>query len=143
MSNNKIIPFDTMVETIIHERLHIIQRRYQDKFNDFYRGNYHFLMNEFPLYSLPDELKKIYMTNPDSNFKIWTYEIDNKEYIPLLVLKTHTPSQIGYNINNYDDQIKLSENMSYHPNEKFAHEVAHKIFNNILDLKTEKFLKSL
>jgi len=141
--NNKIISADTIIETIIHERLHIIQRLYQEKFNDFYRKNYRFLMNEFPLHSLPPLLKKKYMTNPDSNLKIWTYGIDNKEYIPLLVFKNHALSQIGYNIDNHNDQVKLSKKTSYHPNEKFAHEVAHKIFNNRLDYQTKEFLKSL
>ena len=141
--NNKIISADTIIETIIHERLHIIQRRYQEKFNDFYRRNYDFIMNEFPLYSLPGELKKTHMTNPDSNFKMWTYDINNKEYIPLLVFKNNALSQIGYNINNHNDQVKLNKQTSYHPNEKFAHEVAHKIFNNRLDYQTKEFLKSL
>ena len=141
--NNKILSDDTMIETIIHERLHIIQRLYQKKFNKFYRRNYDFIMNEFPLYSLPGELKKIHMNNPDSNFKIWTYRIDSREYIPLLVFKYNTLSQIGYNIDNHSDQVKLTKEMSYHPNEKFAHEVAHKIFNNRLDYQTKEFLKSL
>merc|ERR1712127_641067 len=133
----------TMIETIIHERLHIIQKLYQKKFNKFYRRNYDFIMNEFPLYSLPGELKKIHMNNPDSNFKIWTYRIDSREYIPLLVFKYNTLSQIGYNIDNHSDQVKLTKEMSYHPNEKFAHEVAHKIFNNRLDYQTKEFFKSL
>ena len=141
--NNGIISKDVLIEIIVHERLHIIQRLYQRKFNNFYRQKYPFLKKKYHLSQIPKKLRAINMTNPDSNSRIWTYEINNKEYIPILVYNNNSLIKLGFNKNNLQEKIRLSNNTSYHPNEKFAHEVSNKICLNTLDIATYKFLKSL
>ena len=64
--NNKINK--NILEILIHEKLHIIQRLYQDKFNKFYKSYYSFLDNVIQLENLPRIIKDKSMTNPDNNF---------------------------------------------------------------------------
>ena len=91
------------------------------------------------------------MSNPDSNFDIWTYKINNKIYIPIL----------EYNEGQLIENLYLEENISlspvkikqllhygdyvslYHPNEIFACEMAHQIVNDNFNYKMKEFLKKI
>lgn len=144
---------DTFLETLIHEMIHIIQRKNQTKFNDFYRKNYIFLGKMINDNELPNELKKKYFTNPDSNNTIWYYNIDGYTYIPICELDSNKNiSQIGYKITNIDETIDLSRNTTlkkynasslYHPNEIFACSVSKSIIKGDISNNVNTFLNML
>ena len=142
----------TFLNTLIHEKIHIIQRGNQAKFNKFYEKNYTFLHKRFNG-ELPDIIKKTRMNNPDSNNQLWTYKLDGKIVIPLLVYANNSVNEIAYNVENYDDIMYLSQKKRalgfgphtsiYHPNEIFACDVSHKIMDRKLPLHYQKFLRDI
>ena len=149
IDENKIESIST--ETLLHETFHIIQRNNQTKFNAFYKSYYPFLHDRFPLEKLPNKLKEKYMTNPDSNFDIWTYKINGKIYIPILEYKKGGLIENLYLQSNIDaSPIKINQVLHYgkhvslyHPNEIFACETAHQIMNNKLHYKIKELLKKI
>ena len=146
-------PFNkSFMNTLLHEKLHIFQRYNQNKFNRFYIQNYPFLHRKLFIQSIPNTLRRKYMTNPDSNFDYWTYKIDGEEYYPILEKINNQVKSIAYSKNEKNtimlDNIKtiwgLRKNTScYHPNEIFACEISHKLLNGNLDKQTKHFLHNL
>lgn len=139
------------LNTFIHERLHIVQRFNQAKFNKYYRERYSFFKG-FYKKQIPKEIRSKQMSNPDSNNSISIYKLDNQLYYTLLRHHNGNLDSIAINIKNgdiidldyikkqlgYDDDISF-----YHPNEIFACEVAKKIENRKYNNRDIKFLKSL
>lgn len=140
------------LELLIHEKTHIIQRNNQLRFDEYYFINYPFVYSKFPCENLPDKLKKIYMTNPDSNFHMWKYKYRNIIFYPLLVgtdkrfkecgFKCDTLEELNMSIikKHYDINHKAS---FYHPNEVFACQFSENILNNNIDYSIIQLVNSL
>jgi len=137
---------------LIHEKIHIVQRGNQDMFNKFYKQIYP-MLNERFYNKIPDKIQQSRMNNPDSNNQLWTYTIDNKIMLPLLVYSNNSVNEIAYNIENYNDIIYLrqkkhklgfkSHTSIYHPNEIFACSVAHHIVDRTLPGNYINFMKKV
>ena len=142
--NNKINK--NILEILIHEKLHIIQRLYQDKFNKFYKSYYSFLDNVIQLENLPRIIKDKSMTNPDNNFDLWLYKLNGKTYIPSLEITKNGLKEFAYEYKNYSNKtllkniIKYSNTSQTHPNELFAYEVSEQIVANNINGNIKQFL---
>jgi hypothetical protein len=147
-SNNEIF-----IKTLIHEKIHILQRKNQDIFNNFYKDNFKFVELNSKLQNIPEQWNKINMTNPDSNFDSWIYKYNLKEYLPLLVVINGQTKEFAFNINNLDEYIdlrkvildeSLPKNCSlYHPNEILACDLADKIMLNKITNSYNKLFDEL
>jgi len=140
------------LDTLIHEKIHILQRLHQDKFNKFYYKKYPFLHSKINVTDLPIKLKKIYMTNPDSNSDIWLYKHDNQIIYPILVKNNRIFKDKGYdnktlkyiNLQSIKDYYNIPDNISiYHPNEIFAYTFTDNLINNNVNQTDIHFVKSL
>jgi hypothetical protein len=152
ISNKIIIPetkcFTINTETLIHEKIHLLQRKHQEKFNELYKKMYPFLLSKCHPNIIPPELQKINMNNPDGNNTYWIYRSYNKLWFPLLVVDDETKLKeyaylVKYNHNDNEYEIDMSEFMTtdkllkdmpshislYHPNEIFACQIAESIYN--------------
>ncbi len=147
-SNNEIF-----IKTLIHEKIHILQRKNQEILNKFYKENYKFIELNTKLQNIPEQWNKINMTNPDSNFDLWIYKYNLKEYLPLLVVINGQTKEFAFNINNLDEYIdlrkvvldeSLPKNCSlYHPNEILACDLADKIMINKITNSYNKLFDEL
>lgn len=137
------------VETIIHEKIHTIQRKHQAKFNEFYKLQYPFLFKTIPLEKLPVKLIANHMTNPDNNFDHWLYKINDIVYIPILEINEGKLLEVAYEYTNLTNKVLLSSILTYsktsqsHPNELFAYTVASQIVNGRLESVFRNFLLTL
>jgi hypothetical protein len=138
--------------TLIHEKIHILQRRFQSQFNNLYTKMYPFLHKMYDERILPITLKMINMTNPDGNNTYWVYKLKNKYWLPLLIYDTSTSSfvekayEVTYTTDKHDEGIIINTIKSillrslfndmpefislYHPNEIFACELSQSISDN-------------
>ena len=134
------------LETLIHEKIHIIQRTNQKKFNEFYKIHYPFLFKSIRLEKLPVKLMENHMTNPDNNFDHWLYKISGKIYVPILEVQDGKLIEYAYEYPTLTNKILLKSVLKYsntsqsHPNELFAYTVASQIVNGNLDNVFKNFL---
>ena len=148
--------------TLIHEKIHILQRKNQEKFNNFYKKLYPFLYKQVDSKIIPYELDKKHMTNPDSNNTYWIYYIHNKLWLPLLIYDKNSNScleqaypvlfvnnNVVIDINRPSKLRSLLPNMSedislYHPNEILACQLASSIiYNRPIDTDLLNMLNNL
>ena len=95
------------IDTLIHEKTHVIQRFNQSRFDTFYKTYYkHIVVRKFNDV-IPDVLDKNHMANPDSNNSIWLYKLKNHTYIPMLVYSDNKIKSFAFNIEDYNDVIDL------------------------------------
>ena len=47
------------------------------------------------------------MNNPDSNNQLWTYKINSKIYIPLLMYANNAVHEVAFNVENFNDMLYL------------------------------------
>ena len=65
-------------KTLLHEKTHIVQRKHQDKFNEWYKKHYYpEFKNVLSIYNVDDDVRKHIMVNPDSNGTLWTNQNGN------------------------------------------------------------------
>jgi hypothetical protein len=91
------------LQTLIHEKWHIIQRMHQDFFNEFYGKFFPFLMPalDAPMELLGSSNELSYTENPDSNGLLWYYIYSDtqtrqdKQILPYMAL-VPGPSISGY-----------------------------------------------
>lgn len=130
------------LETLIHEQIHVIQRANQNYFNNTYSSIFNFLLTKISIEDLPEYLKKINMTNPDSNFDIWIYKINGKDYYPILEKTDLGYEDKGYRNNESIDLFEFKTNLGYkhnvsfyHPNEILACVLSDQIMNYRVERK--------
>ncbi len=150
--NYQYIENDNFINTLIHEKIHILQRNYQNQFDEFYLRNYRFLFKKIDIEILPVKIKKIYMTNPDSNSSIWIYKYNNLKLYPILTKNGNYFKDISFKTNdlsyfdikvlknslNFDNHISF-----YHPNEIFACSFSHSLLNDNIEKSCLNFIRSL
>ena len=73
------------INTLVHEKIHVIQRNRQKKFDNFYRQVYNNFIDSRYGKVIPKKLKESNMNNPDSNNTHWIYKLNQKKYLPLLL----------------------------------------------------------
>jgi hypothetical protein len=143
-------------DTLIHECIHIIQRKHQDKFDKIYPK----IFNCFKISNLiiTNKWNKLKMSNPDGLDINWVYKYNNKFYLPLLIFNSYDRKvkqiiitlkfqQGNYittsnfqNIYNFIPFRKYPKNISlYHPNEIMAYIIPKIIlgtqqFNNLSNI---------
>tara|TARA_B110000971_G_C19923966_1_gene460609 strand:+ start:178 stop:996 length:819 start_codon:yes stop_codon:yes gene_type:complete len=144
--SNNIDP--SILETIVHEKLHIIQRIKQQRFDNFYIKSYPFLYKKIPLEYLPSHLKDIHMTNPDNNFSLWLYKIKNIIYIPILEYSNQKLSNTAYEYYNTKQKYLLDTLLEKrfsqpHPNEIFAYSTSKEFIKNNVPKTKITFLRTL
>lgn len=142
VNNNKSIQIN-FIETLLHEYLHIIQRKKQSLFDSYYKKHYKYLVKQFSITNMERNIQKKHMTNPDSNNTFWTYKKNGNIYIPILykdndkyvpyVVKHKQPIKHKHSNSKYVERKPLLDifnkihgfvNVSYHPNETFAYRVS-------------------
>lgn len=147
--NNRIS--DQFINLLLHEKIHIIQRFNQDKFNNIYPQLYPFV-NRMNFDKNLNHTTDNHMNNPDSNNTIWIYRIDNLEYNTFLQYNGGNLKSVGKRLDNNGeidlDKIRskygISNDVSmYHPNEIFACIAAKSIENKIPKTDEIRFLRLL
>lgn len=126
------------LNTLFHERLHIIQRYYQSDFDKLYKELYTYLYKDpINISNIPLELRKKLMTNPDNNFTIWRYKLNQKIYFPIFENTKYGFETVLYFINNnheldFEKNEKMRDidkNIKDHPNETFTYNFCDFVFN--------------
>jgi hypothetical protein len=85
----------SVVETIVHEMAHLVQRANGRHFRDFYLEEFTFAQEEVPLAEAPAEVRRRYMTNPDSCGTLWTYNLDGQPKMMYVGVEEREPGQEG------------------------------------------------
>jgi hypothetical protein len=138
------------INTLIHEKIHVLQRKYQNQFNLLYTKMYPFLYKQYDDNIIPLSLKMINMNNPDGNNTYWIYNLKKKYWLPLLIYDklTNTFVENAYEITYDNNKLIYVNTMKpillrtlfndmptfislYHPNEIFACELSHSITEKI------------
>ena len=68
--------------TLLHEKIHVLQRKYKEYFDDFYKN---VLNYESKPVKLTDKWNSKFLVNPDSLDINWIFKENGDYYLPLLL----------------------------------------------------------
>ncbi len=148
-----VIPEDMLetisVETLLHEKIHIYQRKYPQICKTIYESILPFAHQiDSSIIQIPEEILETKMTNPDENGEVWLYHYKGRWYYPSLQMGLRQRTeQIGYEVDVSQRPMKIvpyktitlkkmstfdaySSHISvYHPHEIFACILAHHLIS--------------
>ena len=144
------------LNTLLHEKIHILQRIYTNKFNEYYIKKLNYIHN-LPI-KLSTKWKNLHLINPDSLDINWVFKENGNYYLPLLlknfkkvVVLLKKKDNIFITTNFFYNFIKFNffskylqfYNSLYHPNELLANLITDFVLKNKTDTDLEMFLKKL
>jgi len=139
--------------TLLHEKIHVLQRKFKEYFDDFYKN---VLNYESKPVKLTDKWNNKYLINPDALDINWIFKENGNYYLPLLLKnfhkvvilldKNYNTTNKTYNFTDFNFFKKYKKYPFidlYHPNEISACMISHKIYgnydNNDIDILLSKF----
>lgn len=115
-------------EFLIHEKVHILQRKLQPEFENLYRSIFKFTKDEN--IELGDWIKRQKLTNPDGIFTNWVYCAKNNDCIlPIAIFKSGGEKypedliKVGVEIEKSGNAYRVSENHNGIPDFKVLREI--------------------
>lgn len=149
---------DTQLKsTLLHEQVHILQRRHQDRFNFLYERILGF--KKINYCDLGDHLDKYRISNPDGMDVNWVFKVGLHWIMPMIIMEPnnnnnhdeygvlvnikndgyHSVNYMGSNnepvmvplrnLHEYCKKLKRNNGI-YHPNEYLAHSIEDAIYKN-------------
>lgn len=124
----------SFVELMLHEKIHILQRNIQNRFDEMYPIWYPYVNHCLSIQDCPLWIQRHHMLNPDTNLSLWTYVIDNKVYYPYFCKIKHL--ELAHHPSHKKPILLssiLKQDLRYglhHPNETFAVQVSQSLTGN-------------
>lgn len=141
---------NSIATTLLHEKIHILQRYNQEQFTKFYISNTSLPSVKVYYGHIPENISRINMTNPDSNGIYYLYRQTGISYLPLLVYLDGRLVQKAYNTIGFSNYTSIDTLVNgynqglYHPNEIIAYKLSKSIIEKKpIDLELANFIKML
>jgi len=141
---------NSIATTLLHEKIHILQRYNQENFTKFYISNTSLPSIKVYYGDIPDTISRINMTNPDSNGIYYLYRHAGISYLPLLVYIDGRLVERAYNTIDFSKSTGINTLVTgynqglYHPNEIIAYKLSKSIIEHKpIELELANFIKML